>query len=65
MEINKGLSMEYIDEKTGVKVQVVAARGRAISFKTSKWKPRLNVSDKDLKALKKTIQASEKDIAKK
>lgn len=44
----------------GVKIQKIATRGRPLRLKTSKWKPTLNVSNEDLRALSKTIRASEK-----
>jgi hypothetical protein len=47
---------EYIN---GVKIQKLPTRGRPMSYKTSKWKPTLNVSANDLKALQKTIRAAE------
>lgn len=48
------------DKYQGVKIQKIPKRGRPLSYKTSKWKPALNVSSEDLKALKKTIAASER-----
>lgn len=53
------------DEISGVKVQRLATRGRPLSLKGSRWKPTLNVSGKDLKALKDTIRANEKKEEKK
>ena len=51
------MSKEYQD----VKIQRLPTKGKPLSNRTSKWKPALNVSNEDLKALKKVIKASEKN----
>ena len=50
------------DKYQGVKIQKIAKRGGPLGYKTFKWKPVLNASNEDLKALSKTIKASEKKV---
>lgn len=45
----------------GVKIQKIPTRGRPLSYKSSKWKPQLNVSNEDLKALSKVIRKADKE----
>lgn len=47
---------EYIN---GIKIQKIPKRGRPMSIKNSKWRPVLNVSNEDLKILKKVIRKAE------
>lgn len=53
------------EEINGVKIQKLPTKGRPLTLKGSRWKPTLNVSNQDLKALKDTIRASEKKEEKK
>ena len=48
------------DKINGVKIQKIPTKGRPLSLKGSKWKPVLNVSREDLKALAKVIRKAEK-----